>query len=149
MDLAAISDALAARYAANVTTAPTGYKAITGSTAKPPNNIPNTPYVIVWPQSGDLEYNPGQRAGEHHFQVVFYYAKAEGDIPREYAALEKWLGVLLDRTHGQLQLTLAPVVVKAWPVHWEIGSAVYGGDTYEVIIISITVYTRENVTLVS
>jgi hypothetical protein len=149
MDLSAIADALAARYAANVTTPPAGYKAITGSTARPPNNIPNTPFVIVWPQDGDMEYNPGTRSGELHFQVVFYYSKSEGDVPREYVALEKWVGVLLDQTHPQMQLGLAPIVVKAWPLRWEIGTAVYGGDTYEVIILYLTVYTRESVTLVA
>jgi hypothetical protein len=145
MDLLAISDALALRYA--TPTPPSGLKAITGSTSRPPNNIPNTPFVIVWPQSGDVEYLPGQRKGEHEFAVVFYYSKGEADVPREYVALQKWLGVLLDCTNGQMQLGLAGSVLKAIPMKWEIGSVVYAGDQYEVITFTVHVWTTEAVTL--
>jgi hypothetical protein len=145
MDLSAIADALALRYA--TPTPPTNYKAITGSTARPPNNIPNTPYVIAWPQSGDVTLTAGEVKGEHEFAVVFYYSKSDADIPREYVALQKWLGVLLVATYGQLQLGLA-YVDKAIPMKWEIGSAVYAGDTYEVITLTVHVWTAEAVTLV-
>jgi hypothetical protein len=145
MDLSAISDALALRYAS--LTPPTGMKAITASTARPPNNIPNTPYVIAWPQSGDVTLTAGEVKGEHEFAVVFYYSKAEADIPREYVALQKWLGILLNATYGQLQLGLA-YVDKSIPMKWEIGTAVYAGDTYEVITLTVHVWTAEAVTLV-
>ena len=145
MDLLAISDALALRFAS--LTPPSGLKAITSSTARPPNNIPNTPYVIAWPQSGDVTYTAGQRSGEHTFTVIFYYSKSEADIPREYVALQKWLGVLLNAIDGQMQLGLGPLVIKALPMRWEIGTTVYGGDTYEDITITVTVWTRETVTL--
>jgi len=147
MDLSAIADALALRYAS--LTPPSGYKAITGSTARPPNNIPNTPYVIAWPQSGDVQFGTtGMIKGEHEFAVVFYYSKSDADIPREYVALQKWLGVLLNATYGQYQLGLAATVEKAIPMKWEIGSAVYAGDTYEVITLTVHVWTAEAVTLV-
>lgn len=146
MDLLAISDALALRYAS--LTPPATLKAITASTSRPPNNIPNTPYVIAWPQSGDVTYTPGQRSGEHSFTVIFYYAKSEGDIPREYVALQKWMGVLLNAIDGQMQLGLAASgVIKALPVRWEIGTTVYGGDTYEAVTFTVTVWTRESVAL--
>jgi hypothetical protein len=145
MDLSAIADALALRYAS--LTPPTGMKAITASTARPPNNIPNTPYVIAWPQSGDVTLTAGEVKGEHEFAVVFYYSKAEADIPREYVALQKWLGILLNATYGQLQLGLA-YVDKSIPMKWEIGTAVYAGDTYEVITLTVHVWTAEAVTLV-
>ena len=146
MDLSAISDALALRYAS--LTPPTGYKAITSSTSRPPNNIPNTPYVIAWPQSGDMTLTAGEVKGEHEFSVVFYYAKSEGDIPREYVALQKWVGVLLNATYGQLQLGLGGTVDKAIPMKWEIGSVVYAGDQYEVVTLTVHVWTAESVTLV-
>jgi hypothetical protein len=146
MDYLALADALALRYATPVP--PAGLKAITGSTARPPNNIPNTPFVIAWAQQGDVEYLPGQRKGEHEFQVVFYHSKSEADVPREYTALLKWLGVLLDCTNGQMQLGLAGSVLKAIPMKWEIGSVVYAGDQYEVITLTVHVWTTEAVTLV-
>jgi hypothetical protein len=146
MDLLTISDALALRYSS--LTPPAGLKAITASTSRPPNNIPNTPYVIAWPQSGDVTLTSGKVNGEHEFSVVFYYAKSEADVPREYVALQKWLGVLLNATYGQLQLGLAGTVDKAIPMKWEIGSVVYAGDQYEVITLTIHVWTSEVVTLV-
>ena len=148
MNLLTIADALALRYASTNVTPPTGLKNITSATARPPNNIPNTPFVIVWAQSGDVEYVPGQRKGEHEFQVVFYYSKSEGDVPREYVALLKWLGVLLDCTNAQMQLGLAGTVLKSIPMKWEIGSVVYAGDQYEVITLTVHVWTAEAVTLV-
>lgn len=148
MDLSTVADALALRYAASNITPPAGLKTITTSTARPPNAIPNTPFVITWPTEGDVTITPGRMAGEHTFMVTFYYSKAEADIPREYVALEKWLGVLLAATFPQMQLGLAPLVLKAIPLKWEIGSHVYAGITYEGITLTVHVWTSEPVTLV-
>lgn len=145
MDMLAVADGLALRYAA--LTPPTALKAITGSTARPPNNIPNTPFVVAWAQSGDITLTSGNARGEHEFAVVFYYSKAEADVPREYVALLKWLGILLNATYGQLQLGLGASVDKAIPMKWEIGSVLYGGDQYEAITITVHVWTSEAVTL--
>jgi hypothetical protein len=148
MNLLTIADALAARYAPGVVTPPTGLKNITAATARPPNTIPNTPFVIAWANEGDLTYQAGQRNGEHMFPVTFYYSKSEADVPREYVAMLSWVGVLLDRLHGQVQLGLGALVPEAAVQKWEIGTAIYGGTTYEAITLSVRVKTRESVTLV-
>jgi hypothetical protein len=150
MNLLTIADALAARYAPGVVTPPTGLKNITAATARPPNNIPNTPFVIAWANEGDLNYatTNGMLKGEATFQVAFYYSKAEADIPREYAALMSWAGVLIARLEGQTKLGLAPLVMKAWPLKWEIGALTYAGITYEGITLTVHVWTEEAVTLV-
>ena len=148
MNLLTIADALAARFASGVVTPPTGLKNITTATARPPNNIPNTPFVIAWPVRGDITIPPGQRKGEHEFNVIFYYSKAEADIPRQYVALMSWLGVLLAQLDAQMQLGLGTIVMKAEVMSWEIGVHVYAGDTYEGITFTIHVWTSEAVTLV-
>lgn len=148
MNFLSIADGLADRFDPSVVTPPAGLKNITTSTAQPPNAIGNTPYVIVWPQSGEVTYTGGMVQGEHEFQVTFYYAKNEADIPREYTALEKWLGVLLRQLEGASKLGLGSSgVMKALPLRWEIGTAVYGGITYEAIILTVHVWTEEAATL--
>jgi hypothetical protein len=146
VNLLTIADALAARFAPGLVTPPAGLKNITAATSRPPNNIPNTPFVIAWPQSGDVTYTSAGREGEHSFDVCFYYSKAEADIPREYVALMSWLGVLLDRTHGQMQLGVTGVK-KAIPMNWSIGVLTYAGTAYEAITLTVHVWTTEAVTL--
>ena len=78
----------------------------------------------------------------------FYYAKHEGDIPRESAALLRWLGVLLAQPHGQMKLGLASIgVMKALVTNWTIGALAYAGVTYDGITITVQVWTQEAVTL--
>jgi hypothetical protein len=148
MDLKAITTALALRYAAANVTPPAGRTNITGSTGTPPNNIPNTPFVIVWPDEGTVTVMSGRMAGEHTMRVCLYLAKREGDIPREAAALQDWLGVLLGQTFAQTKLGLGPAVMKALPVSWAMGTLLYAGDEYDGITITVHVWTEENVTLV-
>jgi hypothetical protein len=146
VNLLTIADALAARYAPGLVTPPTSRKNITAATARPPNNLPNTPFVIAWADNGDVTFLPGQMEGEHEFKVAFYYSKSEADIPREYAALLDWVGVLLARLNGQMQLGIVGVK-KAIPMKWEIGTLVYAGVTYEAITLTVHVWTQETVTL--
>ncbi len=148
LNLKAVADALAARYAPALVTPPTGYPNIVASTATPPNALPQSPYVVVWPNTGEITYIPGVRKGEHEFLVNFYYAKHEGDIPRESAALLNWLGILLDQIHDQTALGLAPIVLKALVVSWAIGALPYAGTTYDGITLTVRVWTQDNVELV-
>lgn len=149
MNYKTLADALAARYAPGVTTPPTGYANIVASTATPPNTLPRSPYVVVWPNEGTLIVGSGQVLGRpQEFLVNFYYAKTEGDIPRESTALLSWLGVLLAQTYPALQLGFTDgTVLKAIPVKWTIGALVYAGITYDGITITIHIWTNENVTL--
>ena len=147
MNLLTIADALAARYAPGLVTPPAGRKNITAATARPPNAIPNTPFVVAWADSGEVTFPPGVMLGEHEFKVTFYYSKSEADIPREYAALLDWVGILLAQLAGQTKLGVVGVK-KAIPMHWEIGMARYADIMYEAITITVHVWTEDNVTMV-
>ncbi len=147
MDYKAIANGLAARYAPAAVTPPTGRKNITASAGQPPNGIPATPYVIVWPTDGDLVVGGNRVLGEHTFLVNFYLAKSEADLIKMYATLEEWLGVLLGQTFGATKLAVTGVL-KAIPMRWQIGILPYGGTTYEGITITVHVWTEETVTLV-
>lgn len=149
LDMKAIADALAARYAPGVVTPPTGLPNIVAATATPPNAIPQSPYVVVWPDTGRFTHPPARRKAEHDFLVHFHYARHEGDIPRESAALLRWLGVLFDQTNGQLQLGLAPIVTQALVQTWDIGSLVYAGVEYDGIVLGVRVWTSDTVNLVA
>jgi len=145
----ALADALALRYAPANVTPPSGYANIVASTATPPNALPRSPYVVVWPSEGTLTVGNGVVDGLQTFLVNFYYAKHEGDIPRESAALESWLGVLLGQTFGALKLGYTDdTVMKALPISWTIGALVYAGITYDGITITVNVWTKEYVSLV-
>ena len=150
LDLLAIADALAARYAPAAVTPPTGYANIVDSTARPKNALTQSPSVVVWPNEGELNYasTQGMRKGEHEFLVNFYYAKHEGDLPRESAALIAWLGVLLDQLHAQTSLGLAPIVMKALVATWKIGALTYAGSIWDGITLTVNVWTQDTVELV-
>jgi len=147
VNLLTIADALAARYAPGLVTPPAGRKNITAATARPPNAIPNTPFVVAWADSGEVTFPPGLMLGEHEFKVTFYYSKSEADIPREYASLLDWVGILLAQLAGQTKLGVVGVK-KAIPMHWEIGMARYADIMYEAITITVHVWTEDNVAMV-
>lgn len=150
MDYLALADALAARYAPAAVVPPTGYRNIAMSTARPPNAITNSPSVVVWASKGEVVYEPGVRYDRTaDFIVNLYYAQQEGDIPRESAALQAWLGVLLGQLEGQTKLGLGGAGVdKAIAVSWQIGSLTYAGQTWDGITINVSVWTETPVTLV-
>lgn len=150
MDYKAIADALAARYAPAAVVPPNGYPNIRLATAEPPNAIAQSPSVVVWPNRGDVITEANQRKDSAaEFLVNFYYAKHEGDVPRESAALLRWLGVLLGQLHGQMKLGQAGIGVdKALVVAWSIGALSYAGVTYDGITITVHVWTTETVVLV-
>lgn len=146
-DYLAIGDAIAARYASGLVTPPTVNGAqlpnIALSTARPPNALVQSPSVVVWANRGDVIWTDGRRYDQPaEYLVNFYYAPHEGDIPRESAALQAWLGVLLGQLRGQAKLGTAGVM-KALPVSWQIGALDYAGISYAGITITIQVWTEE------
>jgi hypothetical protein len=146
LDIDAIAEALAGRYSG--LTPPTGYTAIHAATSHPANAAVQTPYLIVWARRGELVYSAGLRRGEHEFDVVLYLDRAQHDQPREMERAQKWVGVLLDATHGALKLGLsASGVLKALPITWEIDDQRYANPTYDIVRISVTIWTEDSVTL--
>ncbi len=147
MDYLAIADALAARFAAAAVTPPAGLANIALSTARPPNALVQSPSVVVWPDKGEVVFEGGYRYDRTaDFIVSFYYARHEGDIPRESAALLSWLGVLTDQLRGQMKLGLAGVA-KALVTGWQVGTLTYAGIAYDGITLSVSVWTEEQAPL--
>lgn len=146
MDYLALGTALAYRYDPAVITPPTGYANIVASTATPPNALPRTPYVVVYPNKGTIVVQAGGVYGRpQEYLVNFYYAKAEADLPRETRALQSWLGVLLAATYPAMTLGYTDgTVLKAIPVEWTIGELIYAGVSYDGITITIHIFTEEH-----
>jgi len=152
IDLKAICDALAARFAAGTISTPSGSLAMRKSYAQPPKNLPTVPAVILEVNDGDLVANPGQWKHEIHIDVVFCYSKRQGDTVREDAERQRWLGTLLAATQAQMKLGLGSAssytVDKAVPDGgWEFIEYEVGGASFDAIRVKYTVYVTETVTL--
>lgn len=138
-DLLAIADAIAARYAA--------IPGIRLATGRPPNAVPVTPAVVVWPMSGDVTFSGGRMLGVHDYRVALYYATATGDMPRYLAGLSELLGPCLTALAGQAKLGLAPTVTKALVTDWEAAVLTYAGAEYAGAQLTARVWTEEQVEL--
>lgn len=142
----AIADAVAARFATVAT--PSGETvALKGATARTPNNLPGTPYIVVeLPESDEVTVASGRRDVVHDFDVYFLLEKASGDIPRDKVRLLRWLPGLLDATYGAMKLALA-TVKKSYVTEYEYGSYNYGGTEYHAWHLVARVWTEDTVTL--
>jgi hypothetical protein len=139
-DLNAISIALAARFATAQVTPPAGLQNIRSSTSAPPNQLPPTPCVLVFPIEGDFRTGQGTRLGSGTWIVRFYYAQT-GDILRDSVALQKWGTVLVDQL--KLSVQLAGIVARATVDHWKIGTIDYAGSSYSGIELTVEIVTTE------
>lgn len=147
-DMEDICDALAARYLPATIGTPTNGVGMRASYGQAPNSIPSTPAVVVLPKSGTLTYQSGTRDSEHDIDVLFFYARREGDVPRSETQRQRWLPLLLNALHGQVKLGLsADGVQKAFPVDYEFTELTYAGDDYDGIRITVRVWITEPVTL--
>jgi hypothetical protein len=149
MDMLAICNALAARYApGTIGTPATGTPAtIRAVYGQAPHSMPTTPAVVVMPQTGDVVMGSGTWDVTHHIDVLFYHSKKQGDVPRSETQRQLWLPSLLEATLGAATLGLGGVVKSALPVEYEFLELPYGGDSYEGIRIGVDVIVREPVTL--
>lgn len=146
-DLEDVADAIATRYAPGTIGTPTDALAMRASYGQAPNSLPATPAVVVLPKSGSLIYGGGQRKSEHEVDVLFYYGRQQGDVPRSETERQRWLPVLLNALHGKTKLGLAPDVDKALATDYEFVELQYGGDAYDGIRINVRVWVTETVTL--
>lgn len=147
-DFYAACNGLAARYAPGTIATPAGEVAMRAAYGQSPNNIAVTPCVVVYPQDGDLVYGSGTKDGEYRLDVQFYLQKASGDYPRMETSRQRWLVPLLGATDGQMKLGQAAPVAKAIPTTWEFNQPTYGDDTYDGILLHVTIFTTaEPVTL--
>ena len=148
-DLLAIADAIAARFA--TVTPPTG-ETIQGSTARLPNGIPATPFVIVTPPEGEIgmpEGFPSARVKDQHdFDVYLLISKASGNLPTDMARIYAWWPVMRGAIAGQMKLGLAPVVMKATVTdNYDFDSYEYQGDAYHAWHFVVRVWTEDTLAM--
>lgn len=142
-DFLAIADAIATRFGA--VTPPAGQPAVRQSTARPPNAITVSPFIVVWVSSGSDTWVGGQLIGESEFKVAFHLARHRADVARDIVALDGWVGALRPALFGQMKLGLAPIVTKALVMSWETGNLTYAGEEYDGIVFTVRVWTEETV----
>lgn len=145
MNALTIADALATKYASGTLTPPTDYPAVRVSTARLPNAIPTSPWVLVTLPSGNLVLGSGELNHALEFHVIFHLAKHTGDVARDTTAMLSWLGVLLAATWGDMDLGVSGIR-KAYPTEYEYVVASYGGDEFYGWDITVVVDFRETVT---
>lgn len=143
-DALVIADALATRYLAANLTAPTGYPAMRHSTARLPNAIPTSPWVLVVLPDGEVQIESGSTAALN-FHVVFHYAKHTGDTARDMTGMMAWIGVLLTATFGQTTLGLSATqhVKSALPGDFRLTVETYGGSEFYGWDITVPVLLRD------
>lgn len=150
-DMLAIADAIATEFGG--LTPPTGEPAIVGSTARLPNGIPATPFILVLPPSGELgmpEGYPSSRIRDtHDFEIYLLLSKSSGDLPTDLQRIYKWWPVMRYGAIGALKLGLAPIVSKAAVTDdYEFDSFDYEGQGYHAWRFTVRVWTDDTVTLV-
>jgi hypothetical protein len=118
MNALTIAAALAAKFPTGTLTPPSGYPAIRVSTARLPNAIPTSPWVLVTLPRGSVTLGAQQLDHAMEFHVQFHYAKHSGDTARDMAAMLSWIGVLLTATYADMDLGVAGIR-KAYPTEYE------------------------------
>ena len=144
MDLLAIADNLATRYAALA--APAGETiAMRGATARPPNAITKPPFVVVTAsvdQAAEFTYGSQTRGGTIPFNADFFLEKA-ANHPRQMVRLERWVPVLLDATLVGIHLGLPLVVAQTWAESFQIGDLIYAAQKWAGIRLVVNVRVSE------
>lgn len=143
MDLRAICDAVAARYAPGTLATPTGAVAVREAFGQAPQALRLTPSVVVIPKTGTVELGAGKVDGTIDLDVLFYVSKAPGDLARVEAQRQRWLPELLDALDAKVQLGLPTYVQRAYPVDWEFAELAYNGEAYDGIRVTIRVWYTE------
>jgi hypothetical protein len=129
MNALTIADALAAKYASGTLTPPSGYGAVRASTARLPNAIPTSPWVLVMLPEGEIVLGSGQLDYSLEYHVWFHYAKHTGDLARDMTAMLSWIGVLTGATWSDMDLGVTGIR-KAYTTGFKLAVFTYGGDEY-------------------
>lgn len=150
IDLLAIADALATRFGA--ITPPSGEPAIVGSTARLPNGLPDTPYILVMPPEGTTDLGTGYPTAVvrdvHEFDVYLLLHRASGDLPTDIERVYKWWAPMRYAVFSADKLGLAPIVLKARVTDdYEFDSFEYEGQTYHAWRFGVKVWTSDTVTV--
>lgn len=144
VDLKAVADGLAAKYAPGTIATPTGAEPMRGSYGQMPEELAGTPSVVVFPESGEIVPGSGMWTVTHQMDVYFYMSKV-GDLARAEEQRQLWLPNLLTACLANMTLGVANVK-SALPSGYEFVEMIYGGTTYDGIIVHYDVIVREPVT---
>lgn len=142
MNALTIADALATKFLTANLTAPSGYPALRHSTARLPNSIPTSPWVLVMLTEGEVVLGAQELNHSLEFHVLFHYAKHTGDLARDMAGMLAWIGVLLTATFSDMDLGVTGTR-KAYPTGYKLAVFTYGGDEYYGWDITFTVDYNE------
>lgn len=134
MDMQAIAQALAARFAPANVTPPSGLTNIRQSTEKLPDLIAMPPTVLVFPPEESFSYTPGSRQAVQEWPIRFYERQVNGP-GRTVEDLYRWRSVLVGQLlpNSQLGQSGSGGVAFAVIVSDRIGTLEYGGLQYQGI----------------
>lgn len=147
-DFNAIAQAIAARFAADQITPPSGENDIALSTEALPSNIIQEPTVLVFPPEIEWHYAGHARSGPVVFPVRFYLFRIR-DNARNATLTQKWLGSLYQQLDAQVHLGLSSYVAQAKIENITPGRLSYGGDEFEGIELTVVVSVWEALTAVA
>ena len=133
MDVQAIAQALAARFAPANVTPPSGLQNIRVSTEYLPDFITSPPTVLVFPPEETFAYTPGSRQSVQDWPIRFYEAQVTGP-GRTVDRLYRWRSVLIGQLLDQTQLgESADGVAWVGIVAARIGTLTYGDVEFQGI----------------
>ena len=134
MDVQAIAQALAARYAPANVTPPSGLTNIRLSTERLPDFISMPPTVLVFPPESQFTYTPGSRQSAQDWFIRFYEAQVTGP-GRTVERLYQWYSVLIGQLlpNSQLGQSGSGGVATATIVGARIGTLTYGEVEFQGI----------------
>lgn len=133
MDVQAIAQALAARFAPANVTPPSGLQNIRVSTEYLPDFITSPPTVLVFPPEEQFAYTPGSRQSVQDWPIRFYEAQVTGP-GRTVDRLYRWRSVLIGQLLDQTQLgESADGVAWVGIVAARIGTLTYGDVEFQGI----------------
>lgn len=151
IDMLAIADALAGAFGS--ITPPVGEPSIAGATARLPNGLPDTPYILVLPPSGETDTGAGgptqMRVKDvHTFDVYLLLDRASGDLPTDLERVYKWWAPMRYALFTHMQLGLGPTVTKTFVTdEYEFDSFDYEGQSYHAWRFAVKVWTEDIATV--
>lgn len=125
--------------------APSGEPALAFSTYELPDQIAQTPCVLVFPPEEQLSYPPSMRSSLQEWTVRFYIQRT-ADMKRQVTSLYRWADVLIPQLDGLVHLGLSDSVNSADVAGARTGPIVYANETFDGIEVSVLVNAQEAVT---
>lgn len=150
MDVQAIAQAIAARFAPAAVTPPSGLQNIRLATEDLPQVLNMTPAVLVFPPDESFSYTPGSRQSAQDWPVRFYLANTSG-LGRAVTDLYRWRSVLIGQILPQSQLGQSGSGGVAYAVMAgaRIGRLIYEGVEFEGVDMVVRVRLAEAISPVA